>query len=114
MITVQSPSSEGLFIYYALINKLHGSTPAESNAYATGPCSRLFHAYVNFDNFGGVMFIIPVNTAEDGSISASDPAPVNALCTITTPDGCQVYMPGDEEALAARLAEQEQEEEQQQ
>ena len=53
------------------------------------------------------MFIIPVITAEDGSISASEPAPVETICTITTPDGCEVYMPGDEEVLAARLAEQE-------
>lgn len=53
------------------------------------------------------MFIIPVITAEDGSISASEPAPAEAICTITTPDGCHVYMPGDEEALSARLAEQE-------
>ena len=54
------------------------------------------------------MFTIPVITAEDGSISASEPAPAGAICTITTPDGCDVYIPGDEELLAARLAEQEQ------
>ncbi len=54
------------------------------------------------------MFIIPVITADDGSISASEPAPEEAICTITTPDGCEVYMPGDEEALVARLAEQDQ------
>ena len=60
------------------------------------------------------MFIIPVITAEDGSISASESAPAETICTITTPDGCEVYMPGDEELLAARLAEQEQEQEQQQ
>ena len=53
------------------------------------------------------MHIIPVITAEDGSISAAEPAPAEAICTITTPAGCEVYMPGDEEALAARLAEQE-------
>ena len=53
------------------------------------------------------MFIIPVITTEDGSISASEPAPAEAICTITTPDGCEVYMPGDEDALAARLAAQE-------
>ena len=57
------------------------------------------------------MHIIPVVTAEDGSISAAESAPVDAICTITTPEGCEVYMPGDEEALAARLAEQEQVEE---
>ena len=54
------------------------------------------------------MFTIPVITAEDGSIRAAEPAPAEAICTITTPDGCEVYMPGDEELLAARLAEQEQ------
>ena len=54
------------------------------------------------------MFTIPVITAEDGSISASEPAPEEAICTITTPDGCEVYMPGDEDALAIRLAAQEQ------
>ena len=52
------------------------------------------------------MFIIPVNTAEDGSISASESAPAEAICTITTPDGCEVYLPGDEELLAARLTAQ--------
>ena len=54
------------------------------------------------------MFTIPVIAAEDGSISASESAPAEAICTITTPEGCEVYMPGDEELLAARLAEQEQ------
>lgn len=53
------------------------------------------------------MFKITVITAEDGSISTSEPAPAEAICTITTPAGCEVYMPGDEELLAARLAEQE-------
>lgn len=42
------------------------------------------------------MFIIPAITAEDGSISAAEPAPIDAICTVTTPDGCTVYMPGDE------------------
>ena len=55
------------------------------------------------------MFTIPVITAEDGSISASEPARAEAICTVPTPDGCEVYLPGDEELLAARLAEQEQE-----
>ncbi len=54
------------------------------------------------------MYIIPVITAEDGSISAAESAPEEAICTITTPEGCEVYLPGDEEALASRLAEQEQ------
>lgn len=53
------------------------------------------------------MFIIQVITTEDGSISASEPAPADAICTITTPTGCEVYMPGDEEALSARLVKQE-------
>ena len=53
------------------------------------------------------MFIIPVITAEDGSISAAEPVPEETICTITTPAGCEVYMPGDEELLAERLAEQE-------
>ena len=53
------------------------------------------------------MFIIPVITADDGSISASEPATADAICTITTPDGCEVYMPGDEATLAERLAAQE-------
>ena len=54
------------------------------------------------------MFTIPVITAEDGSISAAEPAPEETICTITTPDGCEVYMPGNEQLLAERLAEQEQ------
>lgn len=54
------------------------------------------------------MFIIPVITTEDGSISASEPAPAEAICTITTPEGCEVYMPGDEQMLADRIAAQEQ------
>ena len=57
------------------------------------------------------MYIIPVIVDESGSIMADDPIPKEAICTITTPDGCEVYMPGDEELLAARLAEQKQVEE---
>lgn len=53
------------------------------------------------------MFTIPVITDDGGSIRASEAAPAEAICTITTPQGCEVYMPGDEEAIAARLAEQE-------
>ena len=53
------------------------------------------------------MFVIPVITAEDGSISAAEPVPIDAICTITTPAGCEVYMPGDEELLVARLPAQE-------
>ena len=55
------------------------------------------------------MITIPIITAEDGSISAAESAPADAICTVTTPDGCEVYLPGDEELLSARLAEQEQE-----
>ena len=51
------------------------------------------------------MYTIPVNTAPDGSISAYVSAPAEAICTITTPVGCEVYMPGDEQLLAERLAE---------
>lgn len=54
------------------------------------------------------MFTIPVITAADGSISASESAPDDAICTITTPAGCDVYMPGDETLLAERLATQDQ------
>ena len=53
------------------------------------------------------MKTIPILTAEDGSISASEPIPAEAICTITTPTGCEVYMPGDEALLAERLAVQE-------
>ena len=42
------------------------------------------------------MHTLPVTTWPDGSISASEPAPAEAICTITTPAGCEVYMPGDE------------------
>ena len=49
------------------------------------------------------MFTIPVSLDENGAISASDPAPADAICTITTPDGCEVYTPGDEQMLAERL-----------
>lgn len=51
------------------------------------------------------MITIPVITAADGSISAAEPAPEDAICTITTPDGCEVYMPGDEAILSNRLNE---------
>lgn len=53
------------------------------------------------------MIVIPVITWPDGSISATESAPGNAICTITTPAGCEVYMPGDEAILLARLAESE-------
>ena len=53
------------------------------------------------------MYIVPVIVDESGSIMTAELTPKEAICTITTPDGCEVYMPGDEEALAARLAAQE-------
>lgn len=54
------------------------------------------------------MIIIPVIIESDGSIRASELAPVEAICTITTPNGCEVYMLGDEQLLAERLEAQEQ------
>ena len=54
------------------------------------------------------MFTIPVIIAEDGSIFASESAPEEAICTITTPSGCEVYLPEDEALLTERLAAQEQ------
>ena len=53
------------------------------------------------------MYIIPVMVDESGSIMAAEPIPKEAICTITTPDGCEVYMHGDEEALSAHLTAQE-------
>ena len=58
------------------------------------------------------MIVIPVKTAADGSICASESSPDDAICTITTPAGCEVYMPGDEELLTTRLAAQEQQQQQ--
>ena len=52
------------------------------------------------------MFITHIITAEDGSISAAESTPDDAICTITTPDGCEVYMPGDEHLLAERIGSQ--------
>jgi len=54
------------------------------------------------------MYIIPVIVDENGSIMASEPIPKEAIRTVITPDGCQVYMPCDEQDLAIRLASQEQ------
>ena len=54
------------------------------------------------------MYTLSVIMAEDGSIRAAEPAPAEAISTITTPDGCEVYMPGDGQLLAERLAVQEQ------
>lgn len=50
------------------------------------------------------MIVIPVTVGADGSISSVESAPSDAICTITTPTGCEVYMPGDEEILANRLS----------
>ena len=49
------------------------------------------------------MIVIPVTTGPDGSISASETASADAICTVTTPAGCEVYIPGDEQLLAERL-----------
>ena len=54
------------------------------------------------------MYIVPVTVDESGSIMAAEPIPKEAIMTIITPDGCQVFIPGDEQMLAERLAEQEQ------
>ena len=58
------------------------------------------------------MITLPVKTI-DGALMVAEPIPENVLSTALSPDGCEVYLPGDEELLAARLAEQEQEQEQQ-
>ena len=42
------------------------------------------------------MYIIPVIIDESGSIMAAEPIPKDAMRTVITPDGCQVFMPGDE------------------
>ena len=59
------------------------------------------------------MYIVPVIVDESGAIMTAEPIPKEAICTFTTPSGCEVCMPGDEKLLAERLAEQEQEQEQQ-
>lgn len=43
------------------------------------------------------MYIIPVIIDESGSIMASEPIPKEAIRTVITPDGCQVFMPDDDE-----------------
>lgn len=48
------------------------------------------------------MFLLP----ED------ETTPAKAICTVTSPDGIEVYMPGDELPLKARLPELEPEPEQ--
>lgn len=53
------------------------------------------------------MITLPVEEV-DGCWRVAEPVPENAISTALSPDGCIVYMPGDEELLAARLAEQEQ------
>ena len=52
------------------------------------------------------MHIIPVTAADEGATYALFNAPAEAICTITMPSGCEVYMPGDEQLLAERLAAQ--------
>ena len=49
------------------------------------------------------MLIIPVATSDEGGIYALFNAPAEAICTVTTPAGCEVYVPGDEQLLAERL-----------
>lgn len=58
------------------------------------------------------MITLPVEEV-DGCLRVAEPIPEDAISTALSPDGCEVYLPGDEELLAARLAEQEQEEQQQ-
>lgn len=53
------------------------------------------------------MKILPVKEV-DGVLMVAEPIPENALSTALSPDGCLVYMPGDEQLLAERQAEQEQ------
>lgn len=43
------------------------------------------------------MYIIPVITNEGGSIMAAEPIPKEAIRTVITPEGCQVFMPDDSE-----------------
>lgn len=50
------------------------------------------------------MITIPVITDANGSIRAAEPAPLEAICSITTPAGCYVYMPGDEDQLATVMS----------
>ena len=47
------------------------------------------------------MITLPVKTI-DGVPMVAEPIPENALSTALSPDGCIVYMPGDEALLAAR------------
>ena len=54
------------------------------------------------------MYIVPVIVDESGSFMAAEPIPKEAIMTAITPDGCQVFMPGDEHLLADQLAAQEQ------
>lgn len=53
------------------------------------------------------MITLPVKTI-DGVLMVAEPIPENALSTALSPGGCLVYMPGDEQLLAERLAAQEQ------
>lgn len=53
------------------------------------------------------MLILPVDVAEDGTISARGVAPEGAITTFTTPLGVWVYEKGDEALLAERLPAQE-------
>ena len=52
------------------------------------------------------MLMIPVDVAADGTISASELIPEEAICPVLTSVGVEVYMPGEEDLLTARLAAQ--------
>ena len=43
------------------------------------------------------MYIIPVIVDEVGCLMASEPIPKEAIRTVITPEGCQVFMPEDSE-----------------
>ena len=48
------------------------------------------------------MKILPVKYV-DGVLMVAEPLPETAISTYLSPDGCEVYMPGDEQLLAERL-----------
>lgn len=45
------------------------------------------------------MITLPVEEI-DGCLRVAEPIPENAISTALSPDGCEVYLPGDEELLA--------------
>lgn len=48
------------------------------------------------------MITLPVEEI-DGCLRVAEPVPENAISTALSKEGCEVYLPGDEEALAIRL-----------